>query len=114
MATDWKGDFEVEGDIVLSDGDDAYAERVCMRVGVNEGEWPYDLTFGLPWFTRILGASPTTGAFRSFFAQAIQADPETLTVGEVQVSQPNEDRKSTLTTSCKSIRGAISTVSRTV
>lgn len=113
MATDWKDDFDLQdGDIWLIDGDDAYALRVEMRVGVSEGEWPYDRTFGLPWLTRLLGATGAAGGFRAMIARAVHEDPETQTVGAVNVSAPDADRRSVLSFSARSIRGAERTVSR--
>lgn len=113
MATDWKDDFELkDGDVWLIDGDDAYALRVQMRVGISEGEWPFDLTVGLPWLTRLLGSTGAAGGFRSIISRAVHEDPETQTVGPVSISAPDKDRKSQVSFTARSIRGVDRTVSR--
>lgn len=86
MAVDIYGDLRLtdDGDIQLARGVEAAEIRIFNRLAVNQGEWAFNLQFGVPWLYSILGQAVDNAAGRELIAQAIQSDFEVEAVGEVQ------------------------------
>lgn len=115
MAIDVKGDWELDPqtqDLATVDKLAAYEQRLEIRLCAHQGEWAFDLLFGLPWLSRVLGKSPTTGAFRQLLAAEVQQDPDTQTVGEVRFSVPDPDRKVFVSIDVLSVFGGFTTLTR--
>lgn len=52
----WDFVFDANGDLeMVSDGEEV-VQHIQQRLRTYLGEWPYDLSVGVPWFQQILGA----------------------------------------------------------
>lgn len=107
MAVDISDDLAVaaDGGADLAEGDDALVIRLANRVGINQGEWPFDLNLGLPWLFQVLGRTLDTAGMRSLIAEKIGADPEVASVGTIEVEPLTSGRLSRVTASVKSVSG---------
>lgn len=53
------------GDLTLVEGSSLLRQRIRIALRTPLGEWPFDLSWGLPWRQRILVAAPRLGEIAS-------------------------------------------------
>ena len=104
----------VDGDVVRSGGravilDDreTLKQRVEHRLSLVLGEWSYDKTLGLDWFS-ILGEKGSIQRLKQEAKRVIEADDEILRLKSVEVEVLNQaERKYRLTIQADSVYGGI-------
>ncbi len=74
-----------DGDIQLVTGIDLIIQQIKIRLYLFKGEWPYDTTQGLPFFTDILVKNPDLRRIRSIFYDAIMGTDGVTAVNELEL-----------------------------
>lgn len=77
----------------LVSGVDAAQQRLESRLGTNQGEWGFDLTFGVPWLSQILGELGESASLRQIIASRITADPEVASISAFDAVFDDEARR---------------------
>ena len=108
MATDLDRNFTLgaTGDVTVLTGDAATAQRLLLRVATNQGEWPYQRDFGVPWLFAILGQVGDSIGQRRLVKAALEADADVEGVQIVDVTFDRVTRRSNMRFSCKLRSGA--------
>ena len=88
---------------------DALRQKLQIRLGIYQGEWPLDTTVGIPWLTRILGKQANRADGENVLRQAILTCPGVASVTSFQITY-NADRTASLTFSVQSVGGENVTV----
>lgn len=112
MATDLDKNLTLtsDGDLTLLTGDDALAARLESRANTQQGEWPFNLGYGVPWMFSILGERADTASTRALIAASLLADPEAVAVDRIEFSFSASTRTATISASVKSVSGQTVTV----
>ena len=97
-ALDADGDLDFSsGSLRYTQGIEAIAQGIRIRVLMVAGEWFLDLDLGVPWFTEILGRKPTIARVRALLRKAIIAAPGVLEILSIDVSIDSSTRRLTAT-----------------
>lgn len=110
MARDFRDDFAIDpttGALFTVDGDDALAQRLKKRLCTNEGEWAFDLGFGIPWLYEVLGRNIDSASTRTLIAETIEADPDVVSISELEAVTDRNLRCVTLRTTVQSTSGEL-------
>lgn len=112
MAIDFDKNLTLtsDGDLTLLTGDDALAARLESRASTQQGEWPYNTAYGVPWMFSVLGERADTASTRALIASRLLADPEVAAVDRVEFNFTPGTRTATISVSVKSLSGQIVTV----
>lgn len=107
MARDFSDDLEIaaDGSLVVVDGDVALQQRLRKRLCTNEGEWPFDLEFGVPWLFEILGRNIDAASTRGLVIDALTADFDVVAVSGLESTVDRNSRKARLSATVESISG---------
>lgn len=72
IKLDLTGDLDVtNGEVTLTDGTEAIAQDMTIRLKTFLGEWFLDQRIGLPYFQSILIKNPNLPVIQTIFRQAI-------------------------------------------
>lgn len=86
---DWRYDFDARDIVIpreLVEGIDAVLQRVMIRVRFVMGEWFLDTRLGVPYFQRVLVASPDLRAIQVLFERVFLSVPEVRAVVGVRLT----------------------------
>lgn len=73
LAIDSTGDLSlVNGDLVLSEGAEAVAQRAQVRLKTWLGEWRFDRRLGTPWLEAVLGKPIDESLVQALLANRIR------------------------------------------
>jgi hypothetical protein len=97
------------GDLLLVSGDNALAQRLVSRTSTQEGEWPFDTRYGMPWLFSVLGQKADSAGARAILAQKLQADPDVSAVDRIDFTFDSTTRVASISVSVRSISGDIVT-----
>lgn len=82
-------------------------QRLILRLSTFRGEWFLDTTFGVPWFTELLGKKVGKGYFDAIIQSEIRKEPDVIEILDYTSTYDNTTRNISITAR---IRGTEDTI----
>jgi len=100
VQVDENGDIPESGP-VLVEGPEAVRGMILYTIQCNRGEWPFDLTFGMPWFDEVFGRFFGEGETVQLLTDVIRGVPgvESVLPTAVQITRETAPRRAVITIS---------------
>lgn len=95
------------GDLVLTTGKEAHAQRIKQRILLIFGEWFLDRSRGIPYFTQVLVKNPNPVLVDAVFKNEVISDPSVLELQEFEIDIDNATREMNLKWKARTKEGDI-------
>lgn len=88
------GDIEFDGlnKLKMVEGKDEVIQRNVIGLGINEGEWVFDLLLGLPWIEMMSDKNTTAEDIEREVKDELEADEDIQEVEEIMSEYDNDKR----------------------
>ena len=111
--TDLKFPLEIDsaGRLVTVTGVEETQQRAWIALKSGQGEWDFDLSFGMPWRQLMSQRPPDFGAIRAAIRQQLERVPGMDSVDSILLEEDPATRELTATVKCTASGTSITVVS---
>jgi hypothetical protein len=99
------------GNWSILSGADATQQALESELGTNQGEWAFDLFFGVPWLFQILGQSGDSAAIRQLITSKITSNREVASISAFDAEADESARGLRYTVRVRLVGGGTATLS---